>query len=213
VIAGNELLAEHLKQYTDRITVVPSLVETADIPMKRHADRKRLVVGWIGSRTTAVYVEAVAQILTQVSRLISGHTIKLLMIGGEIRPPERVEYEAVPWSPERERAALKEMDVGIMPLPNTPWTRGKCAYKALQYMAAGVPVVADDVGVTAEVIGEGSGGWVVRDQTEWVDALLTVLSNPTLRGHLGTCGRARVEAKYSVDAWAPTIATILRGER
>jgi glycosyltransferase involved in cell wall biosynthesis len=135
------------------------------------------------------------------------------MVGGSIRPPEGVDYETLPWSLEHERTALKEMDVGIMPLPDTPWTRGKCAYKALQYMAAGVPVVADDVGVTADVIGKDSGGCVVRDETGWIEALLTVLSNPTLRNQLGASGRTRVEAKYSVDAWAPTIATILRGGR
>jgi glycosyltransferase involved in cell wall biosynthesis len=116
-------------------------------------------------------------------------------------------YESVPWSLEAEAAALARMDIGLMPLPDIEWNRGKCGYKALQYMAAGVPVVADDVGVARELVGEG--GVVGED---WTETLRTLGTDAATRTVLGAAGRARVEHHYSVARWAPTLATLLRGD-
>jgi glycosyltransferase involved in cell wall biosynthesis len=102
------------------------------------------------------------------------------------------------------------MDVGLMPLPDTDWTRGKCAYKALQYMAGGVPVVADDVGVTARIIGDGAGH-AVRGEEEWVESLVVLLTDANLRNQMGSQGRSRVERDFSVNTWTPKLAALLRG--
>jgi glycosyltransferase involved in cell wall biosynthesis len=99
-----------------------------------------------------------------------------------------------------------------VPTPDNPWTRGKSAYKALQYMAGGIPVVGDDVGVAAEVVGSEKGGFLVHDEDEWVEALLTLAKDAALRNRLGGHGRWRVQERFSVTRWAPTVAGILRGE-
>ena len=116
----------------------------------------------------------------------------------------------MPWSIEAERAALSRIDVGLVPQPNTPWTRGKSAYKAIQYMASGIPVVADDVGVVSTHVGDG--GVVVSDGDGWVDALLRLARDPDLRQQVGENGRRRAERDFSVERWAPVVAAILRGD-
>ena len=116
------------------------------------------------------------------------------------------------WSEPAERAVLDRMDVGLMPLPDDPWARGKCAYKALQYMAAGVPVVADDVGITAAVIGDGQAGLIVSRPRDWVDGIVQLARDPELRNRLGAAGRRRVEADFSTARWAPVLAAAIRGE-
>src|SRR4051794_16095317 len=155
VIAGNEILAEWLGRHSDQITVVPSTVETRGVAIRQHEDRETLVIGWIGSQTTAGYLSPLLARLGSVSAALRGRRLKLLMVGGTAVAPDGVELESLPWSVESERRALAEMDIGVMPLPDNPWTRGKCAYKAIQYMAAGIPVVADDVGITRSVVGSG----------------------------------------------------------
>ena len=148
VIAGNDVLAEWLSQYASDVTVIPSLVETARTEPRRHTDRHELVLGWIGSPTTAPYLHRIATPIKRLARGLADREVRLLMVGA----PRSVQLDGVPcthlaWSDEAERAALGQMDIGLMPLPDNAWTRGKCSYKAIQYMAAGVPVVADEVAV------------------------------------------------------------------
>jgi glycosyltransferase involved in cell wall biosynthesis len=210
VIAANAVLAEHLGRYTDRISVVPSAVETRGLAVRKHADAEELVLGWIGSYSTVRYLAGVREPLARLARELPERRIRLLVLGGRLAPIAGVEVECLPWSVERERAALARMDVGLVPQPDTPWTRGKSAFKALQYMAAGIPAVADDVGVVAANV--GGGGIVVRSAEEWVDALLRLARAPDLRQQLGDRGRARVEADFSVERWAPVVAAILRDD-
>jgi glycosyltransferase involved in cell wall biosynthesis len=213
VIAGNDLLAEWFQPYAERIVVVPSLVEHVDVPARHHADTDTTVLGWIGSRSTSRYLGALATPLARLATSCPGRRLRLMVVGGEAPAIAGIETSTLPWNEENERSALAVMDIGLMPLPDTPWTRGKCAYKALQYMAAGVPVVADDVGVTADVIGHDRGGLVARTPDDWVEALRVLAGSASLRARLGAVGRATVATGYSVERWAPVLAGILRGER
>jgi glycosyltransferase involved in cell wall biosynthesis len=111
------------------------------------------------------------------------------------------------WSPAAERALLGRMDIGLMPLPDTMWARYKCAYKALQYMASGIPVIADDVGITANVV--DGAGVVVRRDVGWREALLGLADDPALRERLGRSARERVRADFSLERWVPDLARIL----
>jgi glycosyltransferase involved in cell wall biosynthesis len=210
VIAGNALLAEHLEGLGAAVTVIPSLVDTDGIAPRRHADAPELVLGWVGSRSTAPFLAAVGPALSRVAAALPGVRLRLLVVGGSADPVPGVELEAVPWSEAAQADALARMDVGLMPLPDTPWTRGKCAYKALQYMAAGVPVVADDVGIANTVVGD-TAGYVVGTPEDWADALLAVLQDPALRERLGRAGRERVQRDFSLERWAPVLADVLRG--
>jgi glycosyltransferase involved in cell wall biosynthesis len=213
VIAGNELLAEWLSRYSSNVAVVPSLVEHRDIAPRVHEPGDRLVVGWIGSASTAPLLARIVDPIGRLAAAARDVRIEFLSVGG--RPPAipGVRVRSEPWSEAGERAFLREVDVGVMPLEDSEWARGKCSYKALQYMAAAIPVVADDVGVSARVIGHDEGGLVAQSPDQWVEDLVALARDPRLRARLGTAGRLRVRNDYSVERWAPRLASLLRGER
>jgi glycosyltransferase involved in cell wall biosynthesis len=212
VIAGNDLLAEWLARYAERVRIVPSLVDPRATQVRRHEERQRIVWGWIGSPPTAVHLKALADVLDKAARELDGRPVTLVVVGGQAPRVRSLHVTELPWSEMAEREALASMDVGLMPLPDSPWTRGKCAYKALQYMCAGIPVVADGVGVSAQVVGHERGGLIAGGPDEWVEALVELSRDVALRARLGATGRDRVQRDYSLEAWAPRLASILRGE-
>jgi glycosyltransferase involved in cell wall biosynthesis len=208
-IAGNEILAEHLAAHSARVTVVPSLVDPTVYAVRSHEQGEAFTLGWIGSPTTAPYLGRVTPVLERLAKQ-SSRQVRLLVVGGSTAEIAGVRVDERAWSPQAEREALTEMDVGLMPLEDTPWTRGKCAYKALQYMAAGIPAVADDVGVSAATI--GGAGYAVSGEGPWLEALQALGEDAGLRARLGEAGRRRVEEEYSPERWLPAIAGILRGD-
>lgn len=211
VIAGNEILAEQLGRWSEHVAVVPSLVDPEALPVRKHADGEELVIGWIGSPVNTAYLDAVLPAIRQVAEG-AGRPVRLLTVGAGPLRVEGIELEQHPWSEDAERSALERMDAGLMPMPDTAWTRGKCAYKALVYMGSGVPVVADDVGVTADAVGEG--GYVVPAgeprAAAWAERLGELESDADLRDRLGAAGRRKVERDYSVRAWAQALARLIR---
>lgn len=210
VIAGNRILAEWLGERADNVSVIPSVVETRAITPRRHHDGNEITIGWIGSPPTAPYLAAMRPLLARLARERRDTHFRLLLVGGVIADVEGMELEQRAWSPGAERDALAEIDIGLMPLPDTPWTRGKCSYKAVQYMAGGVPTVADDVGITREVIADG--GHVVNGADAWMEALDTLARDGRLRERIGSGARARAEAHFSVQRWGPRLAEILRDQ-
>ena len=102
------------------------------------------------------------------------------------------------------------MDIGIMPLTDTPWARGKCGYKLIQYMACGIPVIASPVGVNAELVEHGVNGFLASSDAEWAETLQTLLHDPDLRARMGEAGRRKVEREYSLQVWGPRVAHMLR---
>lgn len=215
VIAGNHLLAEDIAAWTDApVSVIPSLVDTDAVSMRRHDDGAELVVGWIGSPGTAGYIDRVLPAISALARALP-QSVRFLVVGaGRSYATPGVRIDSVRWSPDAERAALGAIDIGVMPMPDDTFARGKCAYKALQYMAAGVPVVADPVGVTRSVVAPlstGPAGYVPDAGSEWVDALVDLARDPDLRSAFGRAGRERIVQDFSIVRWAPTVAAVLRG--
>jgi len=212
VVAGNDLLADWLGRYSANVVVVPSLVEHREIPARDHEAGKRVLIGWLGSPST---VPALRRLVAPLSRLAADASTEaeLLVMGGSAPEVPGLPVREESWSEAAERRFLAEVDIGLMPLPDNAWTRGKCAYKALQYMAAGIPVVADDVGVSAQVIGHERGGLIVPAGGDWVEPLRELGSDARMRSQLGRTGRDRVAEGYSVEAWAPVLAHVLRGDR
>lgn len=211
VMAGNELLAEYLSARSDDVRVVPSLVDVDAIPVREHTDSATVVAGWIGSGTTVRFLEARRPALERMAAAVAPRKLEVLVVGGSLDPVAGVNTVVEEWSEETELAALQRMDIGLMPLDDDPFTRGKCAYKALQYMAAGIPVVADDVGISAKVIGHERGGLIARSPAEWVEAVAALAADSQLRARLGAEGRRRVEQDFSYERWLPEIARILGG--
>lgn len=211
VIAGNDHLAEWLGRHARHVAVVPSLVDTDRVTAREHRDSDTLVLGWIGSPSTARYLRAVAAPLTAFATSRPDLTVRLLVVGGDAPRIPSVHVDQRPWSERHECQALQQMDIGLMPLPDNAWTRGKCAYKALQYMAAAVPVIADGVGLTSDVVGDKVAGLIAHEQPDWQLALERLASSADLRQRMGDTGRRRVETDFSVSAWGGRLAELISG--
>jgi glycosyltransferase involved in cell wall biosynthesis len=201
VIAGNAVLADWAAQHNDDVIVIPSCVSPDAYRQKDEyqvGDPPRL--GWIGSPDNEVYLELVAPALREVHRRTGA---RLTLIG--TTRPRLGELESiidrVAWSETTQHATLADLDVGIAPLPDEPYTRGKCGYKLLQYAAAGVPVVAAPVGVNRDILSQ-FGMPAPGEQGEWVDALVDLLGRPAeARASLGRSARDATKRHYSYDAW------------
>ncbi|MGY1831720.1 glycosyltransferase [Geodermatophilus sp. SYSU D01180] len=210
VIAGNELLADAAARLNPEVRVVPSCVHPDDYPRKTDyavGEVPRLV--WLGSPSTEPYLADVAPALLEVHRRTGA---RLTVVSAGARPLGDLEVMAdrVAWAGRETDALLAPADAGIMPLPDTPFTRGKCAYKLLQYGAAGLPSVATPVGVNARVL-EQFGAPAATGTDEWVDALLTVLQEPeAARRERGAAARRAVEEHYSYAAWRGAFVEALR---
>jgi Glycosyl transferases group 1 len=206
VIAGNAFLADRARQYARRVEVVPSCVDPARQSLHVHDDAEVVVVGWIGSRTTSAYLPAV---LPAMERLNRGRLrAKLVLVGAD--PALKAPWiEHRPWSLAAENSDLASFDIGIMPLPDTEWTRGKCGYKVLQYFAAGVPAVASPVGVAPELIGQDRG-LLAASSEDWHAALEQLIADVEERRQRGAAARQFVERHYSYQRWAPELASLLR---
>ena len=207
VLAGNGYLADAaagLRGGISGIEVLPSCVNPEAYPLRQHEEGEVLTLGWTGSPTTSAYLGAILGWLRPLG--LKGR-IRLLAMGANL-PRAEGWIECLPWSLQGEAALLERIDVGLMPLLDDPWTRGKCGYKLLRYAAAGVPSVGSPVGVNAQMFESGCG-IAARNQAEWHEALRT-LSNPAVRREVGVAARAHVERAYSFCVWAPVAAQLLQ---
>jgi glycosyltransferase involved in cell wall biosynthesis len=209
VLAGNEPLAEFARRYNPAVSVVPITIDTDQYTQRKPPDRNRVpVIGWSGSSTTVPHLESIAEALR---RLSNSERFHLKVVG--TTPPTRlneVPMSFVPWRSETEVAELQDMDIGIMPLPDDPWTRLRTQLKVRQYMGVGVPAVASPVGLLPELIEDGENGFLAATTDDWLDRLSRLIREPELREHVGQQGRATIEKQYSAKVWAPRVAEILR---
>jgi glycosyltransferase involved in cell wall biosynthesis len=210
VVAGNEHLAAWARRYTDRVTVIPTTIDTdAYHPAPDGARRasERLCVGWSGSHSTVEHLKPLAPVLRDLQR---ERGVRLRVIGADDFRIPGAEVEALAWREATELRDLREIDIGIMPLPDDDWARGKCGLKALQYMALGIPTVMSPVGVNPTIARDGAA-LLASSPDDWGRVLRMLLDEPGLRERLAAAGRARVEEEYSIDAVAPAYVVALRG--
>lgn len=206
VVVGTELLAQQVRPWNQQVTVIPPTVETASFPRHQHDERRPVVIGWSGSPTTVEYLSVVAEPLRRLAAHID---VEVRLMGADF-PIPGVRTRFRPWRAEHEAAEIGGYDIGLMPLVDDPWTRGKGAMKALLYMAAGVPVVASPVGATPNVVEHGRQGLLATSEDDWVRHLSTLAADPGLRSSLGAAGRVEVERWYSPEVQAPRLAAVLR---
>jgi glycosyltransferase involved in cell wall biosynthesis len=208
VVAGNRYLADRaLAAGAQRVEVLPTVVDLARYDAKQDytpAQKPRIV--WVGSPSTTRYLRDLAESL---SALAKRQAFTLRVIGGERLSLPGVDFESLPWSLDTEAAMIAECDIGIMPLENTPWEQGKCAYKLIQYMACGLPTVATPIGANREVVLENETGFFADTPAAWVEKLDVLLCDATLRQRLGQAGRLRVEADYCLQQTAPRLVRML----
>lgn len=212
VIAGNDYLAEWYRQWNRRVTVLPTAIDTGRYtPAPRH-EEGRVRIGWIGTSANFPYLQSIEPALERA--MAERHDLHLFVMADRhphlpTLDPSRVAFE--PWSESREVAALQTVDIGVMPLPDNPWTRGKCSFKMLQYMACGLPVVVTPTGMNAQVLAGAEIGFGPANVDQWTEALLTLAGCTQLRSSMGSEGRRLAERTYSVRTIAPRLAQILRG--
>ena len=209
VVAGNAYLAERARGAgARRVEILPTCVDLSRYPVgPPRSDTIPFTVGWIGTPLTAHYLETLAPALR---RLATDGPLRVVAVGaGGVELPGVVTERPV-WSEATEAESIAAFDVGVMPLPDSPWERGKCGYKLLQCMASAKAVVASPVGVNASIVRDGENGFLAPDEAGWVDALRTLRDEPDRRHAMGASGRRLVEERFSVAVNLPRLAAILR---
>jgi glycosyltransferase involved in cell wall biosynthesis len=210
VIAGNAFLAGYARRFNPAVTMIPTCVDTARfVPAAAASARRSPIVGWIGSPTTASYVRSLVPILQRV-RERHHFTLRVSGAGQPVRI-DGVDVDNVAWSLDREVDLFNGCDIGVYPLPDDEWSKGKCGFKAIQFMACGVPVVAAAVGVNREIIQDGVNGFLAATPDEWVEKLARLIADPELRRRVSEAGRRTVVEQYSLRKNAPILADTLRG--
>jgi len=207
VLAGSETLASYTRGLNQATVVIPSVVDTERYQAASPVSKDHVVIGWIGSPATEHYLAALAAPLARLARQAK---IRLRIVGGRAPVIPGVVAEEVMWSEQDEVALIQSFDVGVMPLTDDPWSRGKCAFKLIQCMACGVPVVASPVGANNEVV-TARCGFLADGDSDWLDALSRLVTDEPLRRSMGRAGRERVEQYYSLASATPRLAKVLNG--
>ena len=215
VVGGNSYLAQRaIDAGATWVEVLPTVVNLDRYPIRSPLESSAdsgalsvLRIVWIGSPSTAHYLDLLRETLKELAT----HTPFVLRVIGasEVSIPG-VEVETIAWTEDTEVDSISSCAVGIMPLEDSPWEKGKCGYKLIQYMACSLPVVASAVGANVEIVEDGKNGYLVRSTDEWVVALRTLLESPRLRAEMGKAGRARVEENYCLQKTGPRLVELLR---
>jgi glycosyltransferase involved in cell wall biosynthesis len=213
VICGNPYLAEHISPWNPRVSILPTAVDTERyVPLASPSAERASIVGWIGTSSNLPYLLQIEGALRRVLQRFPA--TKLRIICDErprlsSLPQEQVEF--LPWSAELEVAAIASMTVGLMPLEDSPWSRGKCSFKMLQYLSAGVPAVVSPVGMNRDVAALGSFATLAASEDDWSEGISAWLADPAAAAQAGSAGRSAMERHYSVNALAPKLAGLLLG--
>lgn len=207
-ICGNKYLEKWARKHCSRTEIVPTVVDINIYgPNSVDAPSSNITIGWIGSPSTWPNLESH---IPAFQDLIDTEGGGMRVVGSGMLSGSRPGIDFLPWSEDTEVDLIQGMDIGIMPLSDTPWARGKCGYKLIQYMACALPVVASPVGVNRDIVEHGVNGFLAETEKEWHDALLTLLTDADLRKRMGVAGRRKVEQEYSLQVYGPKVAALLR---
>ena len=206
VLAGNHYLADYANQLNPATTCLPTVVDTDRYVRLSGKRDDMFTIGWIGSPSTSVYLSALAPALAQLGR---EGPVRFVVVGGPCEAIDGVEVVNLPWEEATEVSLINTFDVGVMPLFDDEWARGKCALKLIQYMACGVPAVASPVGANLDVI-NNSCGLFARDSGAWLDGLRRLKDDGALRRDMGVAARQRIEHFYSLRTALPVMSKTIK---
>lgn len=213
VIVGNDYVKQYaLQAGADKVTVLPTVVD-AQVYQPSTEEKKqddKIVIGWLGSPTTVKYLGAIEPVLQAIAKKAQ---IKLCVIGGEYKLENMdtiCHHWPDKWSEAEEIALLNQIDIGIMPLVDSSWERGKCGFKLIKYMAFAKPVIASPVSSNCEIVVHGENGYLAESEKEWEEALLALITNATECRAFGQKGRERMVEKYSLQTTAPILYNVLQ---
>jgi glycosyltransferase involved in cell wall biosynthesis len=207
VVAGSDYLAMYARRHNPRVVVVPTSVDTdLYVPTEPEEPSGRVTIGWTGSATSLTYLEEFVPVLRELQRR---RDVEVRVQSN--RRPELPGVRAVwqPWSPATEIQEIRRYHIGIKPMPDDPWARGKCPMKELQYMALGVPAVCSAAGSSVEAIRDGENGFLAASADQWLEHLTRLVDDAALRRKIGLAGRQTVEERYSMRKCASRFAEAL----
>jgi len=196
VVAGNSYLANHAKESKAKsIVIIPTVVDTNIYTPSIDKQQDVFTIGWIGSPHTAKYLKVIENPLSILSK--EKDTV-ISIVGSGPFSMDDCPLQIIKWSEADEVSLIQQFDVGVMPLSDNPWERGKCGFKLIQYMACGIPVIASPVGVNSSIVQQGINGYLANSDEEWITCILKLKNSPELRNEMGRAGRRMAEEKYSL---------------
>lgn len=208
VLAGNDYLAERAqKSNAKRIEFFPTVVDTEKFKKLEVQKDNIFTVGWLGSPSTAKYLKMLEEVF---ANLYKAGNIKFRFVGTGNITFNNLSYDIIEWSEEKEVEELSKFDVGIMPLVDGPFERGKCGFKLIQYLACEIPVVGSPVGINDKIIQHGINGFKATNNSEWIEYLMILKNNPELRRNMGIAGRKMVEENYSLKVNSKKIIDLMK---
>ena len=210
VTCGNAMLADYCSQYCDNTLIVPTVVDTTMFrPSATRDSSRKLTLGWIGSPSTWPNVRPLLPLIADFCRRHDAR-FRVVGAGAEAAGDQHERMDLIDWTQASEVGELQRMDIGLMPLIDGPFERGKSGFKLIQYMACGLPVVASPVGANNDIVGSSGCGILASSAGEWRAALDRLAGDEQLRRSMGDAGRLRAERDYSVAAQAPRLIALFR---
>lgn len=211
VVAGNSFLARFAEPNCAKVSVLPTPIDLRRYVPKHYDDAldgSTVTIGWLGVAGNLHYLRRLSVVLASLAEEFPSLRLKIVSNQSVDIPGITTVFE--PWSLAGEIESLRSFDIGVMPLDDTLWARGKCGYKILQYMGVAVPTVASPVGINAEFVAPGDTGFLAQTQEEWRAALASLVADHSLRRRMGEAGRRRLEARYSQERYVQKYAGLLR---
>ena len=208
IMAGNEYLADFARRYNKNVTIVATTIDTDKYLLREDpGEPETVTIGWSGSFSTIQHLDTIRDVLQELAKT---EKFLLRVIGAPVYKIDGVETEAMQWRSETELHDLAKIDIGMMPLPDENWSRGKCGLKALQYMALGIPTICSPVGVNSTIIKDGENGFLAGSTEEWIEKIKMLIHSAKLRRKIGVAGRETVEQEYSAKVVAPRVLEVFR---
>jgi glycosyltransferase involved in cell wall biosynthesis len=207
VMAGNPYLANYARQVNPNVTMIPTTIDTDKYQLREAQTTNVPVIGWTGSYSTVQHLYTLRNAL---QKLAKRDNFRLRVIGTPTYQLPGIDVEAMKWRSDTELDDLNAIDIGVMPLPDDAWSKGKCGLKALQFMALGIPTVCSPVGVNTDIIQDDQNGFIATTEDEWVEKLSSLIRSAPLRARLGKAGRETVERTYSAKSQAPRVFEVFK---
>jgi glycosyltransferase involved in cell wall biosynthesis len=197
IFAGNYYLADFARKFNENVVIIPTTIDTDEYHRLEMPQNKSIVIGWSGSITTIRHFEYAIPFL-RILKKKYGEKISVKVIGDDTYENPELGIQGIAWNKQDELRELSSFDIGIMPLPDDEWSKGKCGLKGLQYMALEIPTVMSPVGVNTEIISDGANGFLAAHTEEWVEKISSLIDSEQLRKDMGAKARQTVVERYSV---------------
>lgn len=203
IIVGNQYLAEHAQQYNTNVAIIPTTIDTTYHKPIEKTEKQTICIGWTGSETTMRHFKLIIPVFERLQGKYRDK-ISFLQISNQTINYPNLNLETIVWNAQDEIEQLRKIDIGVMPLPNDAWSKGKCGFKGLQYMSLAIPTVMSPVGVNTEIIQNGENGFFATTEDEWFSILCQLIEDKELCKKIGIAGRGTVKQRYSIDSQKDT---------